>query len=157
MENAMSNLSRRSLVASAAALPALAVPAVAIAAHPSDAKLAALSLEVVKAWDVGLTEACAKLAVAETKYYDWLDLNRQATESEKSEFKKHCGLDEARAAEKAANNQFDQSVEAICEVRAQTLRGLIAKARATDLPDGVGDDMAWSIVNDLLAMGAVQS
>jgi hypothetical protein len=127
----MSNLSRRSIVASAAALPALAVPAAATAEHPSDAQLEALSLRVWKAWDL-LGDACEKLAINED-------------------------LDEARAGEEAANNQLDQAIEDICEVRAHTLCGLIAKARAADLPDGMGKDIAWSISNDLVAMGAVRS
>jgi hypothetical protein len=45
-----SKLSRRSLVTGAAALPALAMPTVAVVVDPSDAQLEALSLEVLRAW-----------------------------------------------------------------------------------------------------------
>jgi hypothetical protein len=48
MENAMSKLSRRSLVTTAAALPALAVPAVSAIASPADDQLVALAGEAIK-------------------------------------------------------------------------------------------------------------
>jgi hypothetical protein len=56
-----------------------------------------------------------------------------------------------------ANGELDRAIQAICKVPARTLRGAIAKARAADpFWDAGGEDIALSIVNDLVALGAVQ-
>jgi hypothetical protein len=122
----MSKLSRRSLVTTVAALPALAVPAVPAGAYPADDKLVELAAEAFKLWD---------------------QLN--------------AVLDEA--AESAIHDRFSNVLDVIKTLRAQSFRGLVAKARVADLmhrTDGEvnseGPHDAWMVVDDLLAMG-VQS
>jgi hypothetical protein len=65
--------------------------------------------------------------------------------------------DDDNEAVRATQDEFNRLEKTICEMRAHTLRGLIAKARAGDMPDGMGEDFAYSVLNDLVAIGAVQS
>jgi len=65
----MSNLSRRSLVAGTAMLPALAVPTLA-AAPNADAELLNLIEQAHKAWD-GISAACDQLEIAESAMHEW--------------------------------------------------------------------------------------
>ena len=64
------SISRRSLVTTAAALPALAVPAVAADHVGDDAELLRLGDEVKAAWE-RLGDACDVLGVAEAKVSKW--------------------------------------------------------------------------------------
>ena len=56
-----------------------------------------------------------------------------------------------------ANKELNRLINALCETPARSIEGLIAKARAADSLKASDDDLAWSIVDDLLAMKAVQS
>jgi hypothetical protein len=96
MENAMSKLSRRSLVTTAAALPALAVPAVSAIASPADDQLVALAGEAIK-------------------------LN--------NEFELAHVTGAAWDAIVAIGDQLVNTLNAVKRIRAQSLRGLVAKAR----------------------------
>ena len=66
-----------------------------------------------------------------------------------------CGpiTDEETAAEDAAHKAHDRVLDEIAATPARSLRGLAAKARAVSIwPDQIEEDLAWSIVDDLLAM-----
>ena len=73
----MSNLSRRSIVASATALPALAVPAAAIPAlaNVDDDKLVTLAAAVEMASDDKLPAALNLQQIAEMKMWEWKKKN----------------------------------------------------------------------------------
>jgi hypothetical protein len=131
MENAMSKLSRRSLVTTAAALPALAVPAVSAIASPADDQLVALAGEAIK-------------------------LN--------NEFELAHVTGAAWDAIVAIGDQLVNTLNAVKRIRAQSLRGLVAKARVADCeyrahgdPHSEGPHDAWMVVDDLLAMGGARS
>jgi hypothetical protein len=70
---------------------------------------------------------------------------------------------EAEAAQDAVSARMDAAVYAMREIRAQSLRGVIAKARVADLllrQDGEVHStgpVVWMVVDDLLAMGEVRS
>jgi hypothetical protein len=104
-----------------------AMPAGAMAEHPSDAELEALSAQIVELWHVRLPDAYAN------------------------------SPDDDNEAVRAAHGEFNRLEKTTCEMRAHTLRGLIAKARAGDMPDGMGEEIAYSVLNDLVAIGTVQS
>jgi hypothetical protein len=56
----------------------------------------------------------------------------------------------------APNDKLDDAVDAVCETPARTMRGLIAKARIGEIdPEVVGQCVAQSIIDDLLALNAV--
>jgi hypothetical protein len=166
----MSNLSRRSIVASATALPALAVPAAAIPAlgNVDDDKLVTLAAAVEMAWDDKLPAALNLQQIAEVKMWEWkkknphpLDVARPATpaairawEERNAKAKRTFALDEVESAVSSARNELDGALDAMCETPARSLRGVIAKARALQkVYDGSRPDERFrSIVNDLLAM-----
>jgi len=106
----------------------------------------------------GLKEPCDLQAVADGRWFEWRRLNPNATGAEDEEFRKECGYFDARNAREVANERVDEAIEALCEVRAQSLRGLIAKAQAAEFVGyDNGDEIAASIVDDLLALWTVQS
>jgi hypothetical protein len=202
----MSNLSRRSIVASAAALPALAVPVVAASIGKPDAEIVALSSQLARAWDIGLHDACAALSIADEKVFEWKRLNPEPSkvkasddpqksarideiiaelrplfadtqdydadakydiairewQEKKAAFERESGHDEASAAEGAANDEVSRIIDAMSGIPACSIRGLIAKARVADKtlrsangePHSQADENVWSIIDDLLAMGA---
>ena len=167
----MSNLSRRSIVASATALPALAVPAAAIPAlaNADDDKLVTLAAAVERVWDDTLPAARNLQQIAEVKMWEWKQNNPhpldgarpaatsaiRAWEERRAKSKKAFGLDEVESAVSSARNELDGALDAMCETPARSLRGLVAKARALQkVYDGSRPDERFrSIVNDLLAMG----
>jgi hypothetical protein len=164
-ENAMS-ISRRSLVTTAAVLPALAVPAAsALAAGEAgeDAKLRRLGDEVRSAYEA-LGLVLDALAVAERRLFQWRHANPEPDKESaawiewpkrEAAFKRACGYDEARAAGDEANDKLDDAIDAACETPARTMRGLIAKARIGEIdPEVVGQYVAQSIIDDLLALDA---
>jgi len=51
------------------------------------------------------------------------------------------------------NDRLDVAIDALCEYPARTLRGLIIKARVSEINPDVMHDVATAIVDDLLAMG----
>jgi len=150
----MSKLSRRSVVTSAAALPVLAVPAVA-AAGDTDARLEELAQEVTSACE-RLGYVCGSiLEPAEEKIFDWLRQNPQANQAQEQAYSKVCGLDDAHAAEGAANDAVTEAISAICDTPARSIRGLIIKAKAAQkayemLCDDNGIDR--SVVENLLVI-----
>jgi hypothetical protein len=151
----MSNLSRRLLISSIAALPALALPAVAIS-HPSDAELEKLLQQLQNTWE-GLDEACTPREATDLLWFEWRRLNPDASQYAENAFKEECGYFAAITGEERANALVDAAIESICEVRARSLRGLIAKARAYDAVNGTDPDIPLSILDDLLEMAAGQS
>jgi hypothetical protein len=108
----MSKLSRRSLVASAAALPALALPAVASTAATADDRLVALAAVVCELNN----EHCRAIEVTDAAQFG-------------------CEADyrAAQAAQEAVSDRVDDAIDAMDEIRAQSIRGLAAKARVADL------------------------
>ena len=70
----MSSISRRSMITTAAAPPALTVPAVAADDVGDDAELLRLAAEVKAAWEQ-LGDACDALGVAEAKVAKWRKSN----------------------------------------------------------------------------------
>jgi hypothetical protein len=139
----MSKLSRRSVVTSAAALPAFAVPAVAYTATSADDRLVALAAEVHKVHD----ELYEAIVVTDTA---------QGTADD-------AAYVAAQAAQEAVSDRMHGVIDAMEEIRAQSIRGLAAKARVADLllrEDGEVHSISrsvWTIVDDLLAMEGAQS
>jgi predicted secreted protein len=141
----MSKLSRRSLVTSAAALPvaaavpALALPAVAVDFESgADGRLVALAKEVFEAWNA-LGEACERTGAA----YEASSADYHAAE----------------AAQNAVSERLHAAVDAMRGICARSVCGLAAKARVADLlmrdengePHSDGQTV-WMVVDDLLAM-----
>jgi hypothetical protein len=111
----------------------------------------------VSAWDGRLEPACDRLSRAERQWFRWHKLNPDSTEAEQREFKERINYFGANEEEAAANAEVDGTIEAICKFPALTVKDLIVKARAADKVSLTGgEDIAWSIVSDLLA-GTVQS
>jgi hypothetical protein len=135
----MSDLSRRSIVASAAALPALAVPAVA-STSPNDDRLVALADEVQKIY-VDLGDAIAVTDAAQGTADD-------------------AAYIAAQAAQEAVSDRMHGVIDTMEDIRAQSIKGLAAKARVADLlmrQDGVSHSVGrsvWMAIDDLLAMEA---
>jgi hypothetical protein len=70
----------------------------------------------------------------------------------------------ADAAQSAASDRLYSLADAVKEIRAQSVRGFTSKARVADLifrnngkAHSTGRHDAWMVVDDLLAMGGVQS
>jgi hypothetical protein len=157
-ENAMSNLSRRTLVASAAALPALAVPAVAFSPDHPDAELLRLApeLEVIaeeyriagdisekisREWDA----ACDRAGLLREP--SWPDV--KDTMSEKEFWDRYYAINAARGAIPHGDadladedgvtiwdklgDRLDPLAEKILSIRAKTADGLRVQARAAAL------------------------
>jgi hypothetical protein len=171
--------SRRAILAGAITMPiAAAAPALAEA---DDAEVLHLAAEVKAAYD-GLCGACDALAVAEKPLFQWRRSNPKPKEliraldqldapadadaalndlwnewrQREATFKRASGYDEAHAAEGVASDKLTDAIDAFREAPAHTIRGLIAKARLCEIdPDALGDEIASSIVEDLLAMAAV--
>ena len=139
----------------AAALPALAVPAVAADHVGDDAELLRLGDEVKAAWE-RLGDACDVLGVAEAKVSKWRKSNPLPDDDAgftlwEAACKRECDYTEAKAAEEAASDKLSDAIEALCRTPARTIRGLIAKARAASI-DGPHEHITRSIVDDLLAL-----
>jgi hypothetical protein len=146
----MSALSRRSIVASAAALPALAVPAVAMPAvaaggSNADDRLVSLAKEVFEVWEE-LGEVCARTDAAQllADDNDAVSVNNYAA---------------AEAAQIAVSVRMHAAVDVMRQILPQSIRGLAAKARVADLlmRDDNGEPHSegwenWMVVDDLLAM-----
>jgi hypothetical protein len=149
------SISRRSLVTTAAALPALAVPAVA--ADDNTADLLRLADEVKAAWEQ-FGDACDALGVTEAKVAKWRKSNPLPDDDAgftmwEAACKRECDHTEAKAGEEAASDKLSDAIERMCNTPARTIRGLIAKARLCKIdPDCIGDHMTESIVDDLLAL-----
>jgi hypothetical protein len=138
----MSSISRRSLVTTAATLPALAVSALPAVASPADDRLVALASEVFKIYNVELDHAIDMLEAAE------IGGDRH-------------DLAAAEAVEIEVHDRLSNALDAVQEIRAQSVRGLAAKARVADLmcrdngkvhSTGLGRRDAWMVVDDILAM-----
>jgi hypothetical protein len=153
----MSELSRRSLVTTAAALPALVVPAVA--ANDNTAELLRLADEVKAAWEQ-LGDACDALGVAEAKVSKWRKSNPLPDDDAgftmwEAACKRECDYTEAKAAEEAASDKLSDAIDALCRTPARTIRGLVVKARATKIDEGgMFDGLRQSIIDNLLALDA---
>jgi hypothetical protein len=129
----MSNLSRRSIVASAAALPTLALPAAIPAlayAYADDSKLVALAAEVYDLWK--------KLGEA-------IDQN---------------GGNAPEDIESATWDRVGEIEEEMFNIPARSVSGVVAKARVVhrllrdngQIHSKIKRQHAWSIIDDLLAM-----
>ena len=139
----MSKLSRRSIVASAAAaLSTLALPAVASTATTADDKLVALAAVVCELNN----KLCRAIEVTDAAQFG-------------------CEADyrAAQAAQEAISDRVDDAIDAMDEIRAQSIRGLAAKARVADLlmrdsevHSSIGRSV-WMAIDDLLAMEGAQS
>jgi hypothetical protein len=160
----MSKLSRRSLVTSAAALPALAVPALAEGAG-DDAELLRLAAAVETAYDA-LGNAIDVQGAAESKFFQWKETNPEPSDEDSADWFKwrqrqevlRCasGYYEADAAAGVASGTLEAAVDQLCETRAHTICGLIEKARLGEIDDVVlGNRINRSILDDLLALNAV--
>jgi hypothetical protein len=120
-------------------------------------QLEALYSRFVSAWDGRLEPACDRLSRAERQWFRWHKLNPDSTEAEQRELKERINYFGANEEEAAANAEVDGTIEAICKFPALTVKDLIVTARAADKVSLTGgEDIAWSIVSDLLA-GTVQS
>ena len=149
-----SKLSRRSVVTTAAALPALAVPTVA--AEQNEAELIRLAAEVKAAWE-RFGDACDALGVAEAKVAKWRKSNPLPDDDAgftvwEAACKRECDYSEAKAGEEAASDKLS---DALCRTPARTIRGLVVKARATKIDEGgMYDGLRQSIIDNLLALDA---
>jgi hypothetical protein len=101
------------------------------------------------------------LRIADEKWFAWRRLNPRATDAEREEFKTHCGHNDATALQKAAGDELQDAIDAMCATPARSLRGVIAKARVFDTTcrqDGEvhtdDEELERSIIDDLLAMEA---
>lgn len=140
----MSKLSRRSIVASAATLPALALPAVAsTTATTADDKLVALAAEVCELNN----KLCRAIEVTDAAQLGGCEADYRA----------------AQAAQEAVSDRVDDAIDAMDEIRARSIRGLAAKARVADLlmrdsevHSSIGRSV-WMAIDDLLAMDGAHS
>ena len=122
--------SRRAVLAGAITMPIAAAVTVPAFAETEVAELQALGAEVKAAYEA--------LGVV---------LDVPQAEQQSATWKQR---------EVDANDRVDAAIDALCEVRVLTLRGLIVKAQFGEIDrDVVGHDMAQAIVDDLLAMAAV--
>jgi hypothetical protein len=70
---------------------------------------------------------------------------------------RESGLDDADAAAKVASDKLQAAIKTLCDTRACSLRGLFAKARLCKIdPDALTDFLTPSILDDLLALAAVE-
>jgi hypothetical protein len=123
----------------------------------ADQEVLRLAAEVKTAWEQ-LGEACDALAEAEAPITAWVRDNPPPEHANGAErtaqvtaLKARCpGLAEAEAGATAAGDRLHDAISALCAIPARSLRGLAAKARVARLDDY--DRVAWSIVDDLLAM-----
>ncbi|HEV3189640.1 MAG TPA: hypothetical protein VGY54_04040, partial [Polyangiaceae bacterium] len=157
-----STLTRRNLVAAAAALPIAAAATPSLAAG-DDAELLRLAAAVETAYDA-LGDAIDVESVADTRLFQWRDSNPKPkilrefldaeTDVERIEepaaaawdewrqreatFKRDSGHDEATAAEGVAGDKLHAAIKTLCDTRACSLRGLFAKARLCKIdPDAL--------------------
>jgi hypothetical protein len=111
-------------------------------AGDDDAELIRLAAEVKAAYDAW-GHAIARGA-------DLLEWRRR-----RAAFQRACGYTDAEAGEVGACEKFHSVVDAMCKTHATSLRGLIAKARATLMDEGaMFDGLRQSIVADILALDA---
>jgi hypothetical protein len=165
MEDGMSNLSRRSLIGTAAALPALAIPAVL----PSAASAESAPTQPAAADDGELVALVDQLFEAEREFgrlnaiHDKLDDPKRKDKAGRGP----KGVVAARRAEAAASDRLFELIEQVADTPATTLRGTIAKARccAWFNPKGNWEDMPFtdpnndilrSLVFDLMAIGGLK-
>jgi hypothetical protein len=172
--------SGRALAAEGAAA---SVPiAAAVACSPAladgdDAELLRLAAEVKAAYD-GLGVAIDVQSVADKRLFRWRDTNPKGFSMDliddasadsdarataawdewrqrEAAFKRESGCDEADAAEGVASDKLSAAIDALCNTRARSLRGLSAKARLYEIdPDALGYRMGPSIIDDLCALDA---
>jgi hypothetical protein len=125
--------SRRAVLAGAITMPiAAAVTPVPALAEADDAELLRLGADVLACYEA--LNAVLDVPQAEQRSAVW------------------------RRREIDANDRLNLAIDALCEAPVRTLRGLITKARVSEIdPDLMHYGVAAAIVDDLLAMGGVQS
>ncbi len=127
-----STSSGRAVLAGAITMPIAAAVTVSALAETEDAALQQLGAEVLACYEA--LGHVLDVPQAEQKSAEW------------------------RQREIDVNDRLDVAIDALCEYPARTSRGLITKARFGEIDaDVVGRDLADLIVDDLLAMGGVQS
>jgi hypothetical protein len=65
---------------------------------------------------------------------------------------KQCGYDEAIEAQDVAHDEISHLNDVLSATPARSVRGLVAKARAAETTKD--SDLAWSVIDDLVAMEA---
>jgi hypothetical protein len=183
-ENAMSheNLSRRTILAIASALPGAAALGLAPSSSSAltDERITQLEASIGAAWEE-LGKACEVLGGAERKVFDWEKLNPMPQLGEwphgdlaaersavakyeagltdrgkrKRVVEEECGYTAAKAYERAAGDKLSALIDEMEETPARNLRDFVIKARVAERMDS--DSLAWSIVAELQANEAVKS
>jgi hypothetical protein len=157
-----STTSRRAILAGAAALPIVTVPALAEA---DDVELLRLAAHVKTAWEE-YGDAITVHSAAEERWFAWRHSNPEPDKKsaawiewlERQEsFLQEIGFDDTAAAQSVASDKLQGAIDTLRNTNALSLRGLSAKARLCEIdPDALGHFLRPSIISDLLALG-VQS
>jgi hypothetical protein len=181
MEDGMTTtsiLSRRTLVASAAALPALAVPALATSAAAatvspppvtsggqiicesgaSDAEITALAQQAIELCEAHKA-ACTASNAPEKKYFEWHTENPVPTDDaelakwkrRKRDAKRRSGFRTAEIARDRACHASADAINTLIATRPRTFAGLAIKAKTMKLVDDA-DFFDWRFGDEILAM-----